>query len=89
MADPAGVPEEPVVVYTLRELLERIDERVVRVDQKLNDKASTADVATLATRVDHLESARDRAWGVLLGLSIGSGGIAGAVAAAVARALGG
>jgi hypothetical protein len=66
----AGVPDEPAVVYTMRELFERIDERLVRMDEKLNEKASTADVAALGVRVDRLESTKDRAWGVVLGLSI-------------------
>lgn len=80
-------PDEPLVSYTLREVVERIDERLIRLDEKLDAKASHADVVELASRVDRLEGARDRLTGVAIALACLAGLAGGGVASAVARAL--
>ncbi|NIR37544.1 MAG: hypothetical protein GWN73_17515 [Actinobacteria bacterium] len=72
----------------MRELFERIDERLVRLDEKLDSKASHSDVGGLADRVDRLESTKDRAWGALLGAGLGSGAVAGTVVSVLANVIG-
>ena len=90
---------EPVVTYPLRDVLQRIDERLAVIDGKLDDKASRSDVlelqahvdaevADLTQRVDQLESVKDRLTGVAIA-TIAMGGAAGGFASVIARAIGG
>jgi len=86
---------EPTVSYPLRDILREIREELAAINIKLDDKASRSDVlelkarldaevADLTSRVDQLESIRDR----LIGVALAMGGVAGGVASVVANSLG-
>ena len=86
---------EPTVSYPLRDILREIREELSAINIKLDDKASRSDVlelkarldaevADLTSRVDQLESIRDR----LIGVALAMGGVAGGVASVVANSLG-
>jgi len=76
-------PDETVVTYSVRELFERIDERLSAIDHKLSTKAEQSTVDSLSERVDRLEGARDRLLGIALGLGVTAGGISGAIVRAI------
>ena len=87
---------EPTVSYPLRDILREIREELSAINIKLDDKASRSDVlelkarlnaevADLTSRVDQLESVKDR----LTGVALAVGGVAGGVASVIARAIGG
>lgn len=86
---------EPTVSYPLRDILREIREELAAINIKLDDKASRSDllelkarldaeVADLTSRVDQLESIRDR----LIGVALAMGGVAGGVASVVANSFG-
>src|SRR5690606_26128714 len=86
---------EPTVSYPLRDILREIRQELAAINIKLDDKASRSDVlelkarldaevADLTSRVDKLESIRDR----LIGVALAMGGVAGGVASVVANSLG-
>lgn len=86
---------EPTVSYPLKDILREIREELAAINIKLDDKASRSDVlelkarldaevADLTSRVDQLESIRDR----LIGVALAMGGVAGGVASVVANSLG-
>ena len=90
---------EPTVSYPLRDILREIREELSAINIKLDDKASRSDVlelkarlnaevADLTSRVDQLESVKDRLTGVALA-AVAMGGAAGGVASVIARAIGG
>lgn len=92
--DEAGVGRlvgDVTVSYTVRELLSRIEERLVRMETRAENVAtqadvdaiaqkSTAAVAALAEKVDNLESVRDRMMGAAFAIGALAGGGAGWVA---------
>lgn len=73
--------DDAVVSYSVKQLFERIDERLVRMDAKLDAKADKADLDALAVEVEVLRSSwktfRDRAIGLGIGVAIPAGGMAG------------
>lgn len=79
------------VSYTVRELLSRIEERLVRMETRAEDVATRASVEALsqkvdtrvdalAQKVDSLESIRDRMMGAAFAVGALAGGGAGWVA---------
>lgn len=71
---------ELTVTYTVRELLERIEERLVRMETRAEDVATKAAVESLAQKVDQLESVRDRMIGAAFAVGALAGGGAGWIA---------
>lgn len=67
--------EDATVSYSVRDLLARIDERLVRIDERLDTKADRHELENLATKVDRLETVRDRMIGAAVVLAVGGGGI--------------
>lgn len=76
------------VSYTVRELLSRIEERLVRMETRAENVATQADVdaiadkstravTALADKVDKLESVRDRMMGAAFAVGALAGGGAG------------
>lgn len=72
VSDDAG---EHAVSYSVKELFERIELRLGHIDDKLDSKASQAEVYALYQRVDKLESVRDRMIGGAIVLTITGGSI--------------
>jgi len=78
---------EPTVSYPLRDILREIREELAEMNTKLDDKVSRTEMVELQTRVDKLESLRDRLIGVTVA-AVAMGGAAGGVVGVVARSLG-
>ena len=78
---------EPTVSYPLRDILREIREELAEMNTKLDDKVSRTEMVELQTRVDKLESLRDRLIGVTVA-AVTMGGAAGGVVGVVARSLG-
>ena len=79
------------VSYTVRELLSRIEERLVRMETRSESVATTEQVKAVEVKLEHrlealgqevdaLQSHRDRVLGFAIGLSLAAGGGAGWVA---------
>lgn len=78
---------EPTVSYPLKDILREIRDELEEMNTKLDDKVSRAEMVELQTRVDKLESLRDRLIGVTVA-AVTMGGAAGGVVGVVARSLG-
>lgn len=72
VSDDAG---ENAVSYSVKELFGRIEQRLGHIDDKLDSKASQAEMYALCQRVDKLESVRDRMIGGAIVLTITGGSI--------------
>lgn len=66
-----------VVMYSVKELLQRVDERLIRIDEKLETKANQAEVVALAEKIANLEGWRQRVIGAAIALGAVAGGVAG------------
>lgn len=71
-----------VVSYTIRELFERVDEKLISIDHKLDHKADQSDLDALRLVVAGQDSAlldfklwRAKLVGLVIGLGLGSGAI--------------
>ena len=71
---------EAMVAYSVRELLTRIEERIVRLDTRSELAATKDDMSRLAERIDRLESARDKLIGFSVAAGLVSGGLSGWIA---------
>lgn len=76
-ADVGKLIGDVTVSYTVRELLSRIEERLVRMETKNENVATVAAVDSLAEKVDKLESVRDRMIGAAFAVGALAGGGAG------------
>lgn len=90
-AEAGRVLNEITVSYTVRELLSRIEERLVRMETRTEKVALVSDLEAvyvkmsnetnaLAKKVDELESARDKLVGFAFAVGALSGGAAGWIA---------
>lgn len=52
-------PEEPVLTFTLRELLDRVDRGLIAIETKLDHKADKSDVERIERHILDVERAAD------------------------------
>ena len=90
-AERVRVVEDVAVSYTVRELLGRIEERLIRLEERTNRYATAQDVEdaaganrerleALSVKIDKLESVRDKMMGAAFAVGALAGGGAGWVA---------
>lgn len=89
MAVSDGSEDNTTVSYSVKELLEQINQRLEHIDDKLDDKVSYAQFVALYQRLDRLEGIKDRMVGGAIALTLGGGGIGAAIGTAAARIING
>ena len=72
------------IQYSIRELLARTDDRLIRLDEKMSQLASRAEVEKLAEQVSRHEAR----WNRMIGASVALGALAGGAAGWVTQVLG-
>lgn len=80
-----GTEDNTVVSYSVKELLERIEQRLEHIDDKLDDKVSYSQFIAVSQRLDRLEGIKDRMVGGAIALTLGGGGIGAAIGTVVAQ----
>lgn len=68
---------EITISYTVRELLGRIEERLIRMETRTENVATKQDLEALSEKVDQLESVRDKMMGAAIAVGALAGGGAG------------
>jgi hypothetical protein len=68
---------EVAISYTVKELLARIEDRQIRLDERIGQLATTAEVSDLRAIVDRHEARWNRVLGAAIAVATLSGGAAG------------
>lgn len=83
-AEVGRVVSDVTIQYSIRELLARTDDRLIRLDEKMGRLAERAEVEKLAEQVSRHEAR----WNRMIGASVALGALAGGAAGWITQVIG-